>query len=302
MEFDIIIQNYISYLKNVRNMSERTILSYEQDILEFNSFLKQNEIDFDQMENNTALQYIKSLKDRKLSKSTISRKISSQRGFIKYCRKHNYLNKDIFANISQRKGERKLPSVLSVEEVVQLLSQEIYDFDTLRNQVLYSLLYDTGLRISEALNLSVRDIDLNKNSFIILGKGSKDRVVFYTDRTKSLINTYIKEKNELQISKKIVEKELRDKLFVTNLGKPLSISSVESIFDKQRVKLGWQKSFTPHVLRHSYATHLLNNGASIRMVQQLLGHSSLSTTQIYTHVSQKKMRDVYLKSHPHGRK
>lgn len=296
------IDNYIQYLKNIRNMSDLTLKSYEADILEFVSFLSQQEIDFLKMEQNTALQYIKYLKDRKLSKSTISRKISSQRGFIKYCRKHNLLDRDIFANISQRRGERKLPSILTEKEVVQLLTIEVTDFDSLRNKILYSLLYDTGLRISEALNLTVRDLDLNKNSFIISGKGKKERLVFYTDRTKLLLKNYIKVKNELQIDKNIVEKEVRDKLFVTNLGKPLSISSVGSIFDKQRIKFGWQKSFTPHVLRHSYATHLLNNGASIRMVQQLLGHSSLSTTQIYTHVSQKKMRDVYLKSHPHGRK
>lgn len=302
MEVEQIIENYILFLENIRNMSEKTIISYKTDINEFVQFLKDRDLDFFNMEQNVSLKYVKYLKDRKLSKSTISRKLSSQRSFIKYCRKHNLLTNDIFSTISQKKGERKLPTVLSEEEVVQLLTIEVTDFNSMRNRVLYSLLYDTGIRISEALSLSVRDIDLNKNSFVIFGKGRKERVVFYTNRTKELLKEYLTAKNQIQRDRKIVDKELRDKLFITNLGKPLSISSVESIFDKQREKFGWQKSFTPHVLRHSYATHLLNNGASIRMVQQLLGHSSLSTTQIYTHVSQKKLKDVYLKSHPHGRK
>jgi len=302
MSLETIRDNYLLYLKNIRNMSEKTIISYKSDILEFLIFLEQNEIDFFNMDSKVALLYVKYLKNRNLSKSTISRKISSQRGFIKYCRKHEIVASDIFSNISQRKGERKLPTVLSEEEVYKLLTIAVTDFDSLRNIVLYCLLYDTGLRISEALNLSIRDIDLTKNSFLVFTKGNKQRVVFYTNRTNSLLKKYIKVKNELQIDKKIVEKKIRDKLFITNLGKPLSISSVESIFERQRVCFGWQKNFTPHVLRHSYATHLLNNGASIRMVQQMFGHSSLSTTQIYTHVSQKRMRDVYLKSHPHGRK
>ncbi len=302
MQVEIIIDNYIKYLKNIRNLSQKTLISYQKDILEFYNFLIAKNIDFFSMQQDIALDYVKFLNKKNLSKSTISRKISSQRGFIKYCRKHNILSNDIFSSISQRKGERKLPTFLSEDEIVALLSIEITDFNSLRNKVLYSLLYDTGMRISEALNLSVRDIDLNKNNFVIFGKGNKERIVFFTDRTKNLLNKYIKEKTKIQIDNQIREKSIRDKLFVTNLGKPLSISSVESIFDKQRVYFGWQKNFSPHVLRHTYATHLLNNGASIRMVQQMLGHSSLATTQIYTHVSQKKMRDVYLKSHPHGRK
>ncbi len=302
MNLEELLNNYFLYLSDIRNMSEKTIISYKKDIVEFINFLKIREIDFFNMDQSVSTQFVKYLNKRNLEKSTISRKISSQRGFIKYCRKHKFINNDIFSNISLRKGERKLPTVLSVDEVYQLLTIDVKDFDTLRNRLLYSLLYDTGLRISEALNLDVRDINLNKNSFSVFGKGKKQRIVFYTDRTKQLLKEYIDIKNKLQIEKNISIKEDRDRLFVTNLGKHLSISSVESIFEKQRVKFGWQKNFTPHVLRHSYATHLLNNGASIRMVQQMLGHSSLSTTQIYTHVSQKKMRDVYLKSHPHGRK
>lgn len=302
MKTESILNNYIAYLKNVRNMSEKSIISYKHDIIEFLDFLSANNIDFFNMNKNTSIDYLKFLDKKQLKKISISRKISSQRGFLKYCRKHNYIENDIFVNISLRKSERNLPTVLSVEEIVQLLNIEENDFDSLRNKVLYSLLYDTGLRISEAINLTIRDIDLNKNSFYVLTKGKKHRIVFYTDRTKQLLKKYLAEKKRIQDDNKIQLKEDRDKLFITNLGKHLSISTVESIFEKQRVKFGWQKNFTPHVLRHSYATHLLNNGASIRMVQQMLGHSSLSTTQIYTHVSQKKMRDVYLKSHPHGRK
>jgi len=299
MRADKILNNYIKYLRDIRNMSERTIKSYELDISDFLLFLDSNDIDFFKIDQNISIAYIKALDKKNLSRSTISRKVSSQRGFIKYCRKHNLLEKDVFSNISLKKGERKLPTVLSVEEIYQLLTIQVNDFNSMRNRLLYSLLYDTGLRISEALNLEINDINLNINSFKVITKGNKQRIVFYTDRTKALLKEYIEERNKVQNS---LNKEDINKLFITNLGKRLSISTVEIIFERQRVIFGWQKNFTPHVLRHTYATHLLNNGASIRMVQQMLGHSSLSTTQIYTHVSQKKMRDVYLKSHPHGRK
>ncbi len=297
-----ILNNYVKYLRDIRNMSERTIKSYELDINDFLLFLENNEIDFFKINQNISVEYIKALDKRHLSRSSISRKVSSQRGFIKYCRKHNFIEKDIFSNISLKRGERKLPTVLSVEEIYELLTIEVQDFNSMRNRLMYSLLYDTGLRISEAINLEVSDININKNSFKVLTKGNKQRIVFYTDRTKSLLKEYLNERLKVQSKISSIKTEDKNKLFITNLGKHLSISTVEIIFERQRVIFGWQKNFTPHVLRHTYATHLLNNGASIRMVQQMLGHSSLSTTQIYTHVSQKKMRDVYLKSHPHGRK
>lgn len=297
-----ILNQYIVQIRDVNKKSENTIIAYKKDIETFLSFLDINSIDLHNICREDALSYIQYLTvNLKLGKRSISRHISSSRSFLKYCIKHDELQINVFKYISQKEGSRNIPAVLSVEEVERLLSIDDSSFEGLRNLMLYSFLYDTGCRISEALSLTVNDFSFTKLSILIKGKGNKDRLVFVTNETQELAKKYLFEKFKLQKEKKIIEKMVLDKFFVSISGKSLPISTVESIFYKQCEEFGWHKKFTPHTLRHSFATHLLDNGASLRMVQKLLGHSSLSTTQIYTHVSQKKMREVYLDSHPHGR-
>lgn len=302
MEKEEILIKYIDNLKHVSFKSENTCIAYKRDIEEFFSFLNENQIDFESMDLDTAISFVEFLSDKNLNRNSISRKISSVRSFSKYCLQFDYLSSNPFKFISQEKRSRELPTVLSVEEVKQLLSLDINSFIDLRDKMLYSFLYDTGCRISEALSLTLDNINLDKHYCIVLGKGNKPRKVYLTEEVCNLAKIYIDEKNKYQKCKKITDLKYFEKFFISISGKYLSISTVESIFEKQRVKFGWLKHFTPHVLRHTYATHMLDNGASIRIVQKLLGHSSISTTQIYTHVSQQKMREVYLNCHPHGRK
>ncbi len=302
MDNSDLLNRYITQLRDVNKRSENTIIAYKRDVNTFLSFIDENSIVLKAICREDALSYVEYLTDNlKLGKRTISRHVSSARSFLKYCIKHGEAQTNVFKYISQKEGSRNIPSVLSVEEVERLLSIDDSCFEGLRNLMLYSFLYDTGCRISEALSLSVDNFPMNKSSIIIKGKGNKERIVFVTYETQKLAKRYLIEKLKLQKEKNIKERKVLDKFFVSISGNSLPISTVESIFYKQCEEFGWHKKFTPHTLRHSFATHLLDNGASLRMVQKLLGHSSLSTTQIYTHVSQKRMREVYLDSHPHGR-
>jgi site-specific recombinase XerD len=302
MDNSDLLNRYITQLRDVNKRSENTIIAYKRDVNTFLSFIDENSIVLKAICREDALSYVEYLTDNlKLGKRTISRHVSSARSFLKYCIKHGEAQTNVFKYISQKEGSRNIPSVLSVEEVERLLSIDDSCFEGLRNLMLYSFLYDTGCRISEALSLSVDNFPMNKFSIIIKGKGNKERIVFVTYETQKLAKRYLIEKFKLQKEKNIKERTVLDKFFVSISGNSLPISTVESIFYKQCEEFGWHKKFTPHTLRHSFATHLLDNGASLRMVQKLLGHSSLSTTQIYTHVSQKRMREVYLDSHPHGR-
>jgi site-specific recombinase XerD len=302
MDNSELLNQYIVQLRDVNKRSENTIIAYKKDGNTFLLFLDKNSIKMKDICREDALSYVEYLTDElKLGKRSISRHVSSARSFLKYCMKHGDVESNVFKYISQKEGSRNIPSVLSFEEVTRLLNIDSSSFEGLRNLMLYSFLYDTGCRISEALSLSVDSFLLTKSSIIIKGKGDKDRIVFVSPATQKLAKSYLIEKNRLQKEKNIKERKVLDKFFVSISGNSLPISTVESIFYKQCEEFGWHKKFTPHTLRHSFATHLLDNGASLRMVQKLLGHSSLSTTQIYTHVSQKKMREVYLNSHPHGR-
>ncbi|MCH3916415.1 MAG: tyrosine-type recombinase/integrase [Spirochaetia bacterium] len=296
-----LLGEYLDVLKAVGSRSPNTLEAYGNDIRQFLAFLADKQIDIAAVADGDAILYLGLLEGQHLSKRSIARKISCLRGFFTYCRKHGYTEHNPFSSVSTRGTGRPLPTVLTVEEVHRLLSQPTDTFPKLRNVLLFTMLYDTGCRIGELLPLNVRDVDLEADGFLVMGKGSKQRKVYLTDHCRELARYYLSQRSVLQRLKGIKGKSDLDIFFVSDKGKRLSISTVESIFEAQRLAFGWQKRFTPHVLRHTYATHLLDNGASIRVVQELLGHVSLSTTQIYTHVSQKKMREVYLDSHPHGR-
>ncbi|MFA6865028.1 MAG: tyrosine-type recombinase/integrase [Sphaerochaetaceae bacterium] len=302
MDSNSIFNQYLIKLKDVNQMSDNTILAYKNDISTFIDYIDESEIDLCDITREIALSYVEYLTDiKKLNQKSISRNVSSIRSFLKYCMVHGIVESNAFKYISQKERARNIPAVLSVDEVRRLLSIDSDTFDRLRNLMLYTFLYDTGCRISEALSLKESDFPLSSLSLMIKGKGNKERKVFITQETQNLAKRYLKDKHQVQKDKKNTKRADLDKFFISISGKSLPISTVESIFYKQCEEFGWHKKFTPHTLRHSFATHLLDNGASLRMVQELLGHSSLSTTQIYTHVSQKQMRKVYLESHPHGR-
>lgn len=289
------VHGFMDHLKYVQGASDKTILAYGRDLSYLCSFLNTYGICLLEVSEGDARQYVRHLLSNKAySESTVNRMLSSTRSFYSQERKLGLVNTNPFDLISLKKAQNHLPTVLTVQEVVQLLSLPYDDFPSTRNMLLFTLLYDTGCRISEVLSIEEEDIDYDNERIRILGKGKKFRYVFFTKRTRSLLSYYASVK-QARFGK-------TERLFCSDSGKQLPMSTVGSIFARYKVRLGWQKSFTPHVLRHSFATHMLDNGADIRLVQEMLGHASISTTQIYAHVSQQRLTRVYAFCHPHGRK
>jgi site-specific recombinase XerD len=293
---------FLDFLTNVQMASKNTQISYRGDLALLGFFCKGLGMGTIQMAEPDARQFVRFLISKGYSEATVNRILSATRSFFRHAVKSDIIKTNPFGLISLKKAQNRLPSVLSVEEVVQLLSLEYNDFTSTRNMLLFTLLYDTGCRISEALSITEGAVDSVQRRIPIIGKGNKVRYVFFTARTASLLSHYLSLKHERQSRLQITNAKERDLLFCSDAGKQLPMSTVGSIFQTYKRKLGWQKDFTAHVLRHSYATHMLDNGADIRLVQELLGHASISTTQIYAHVTQKRLARVYASCHPHGRK
>ena len=290
-----VIEAFLDYHKHIKGSSSHTLTAYASDLSKLTAFLQGLGCTLLEMKAPDARMYVRHLTiEETYSESTVNRILSSARSFYSYALRNALVEVNPFSLISLKKSRSSLPSVLTVGEVVQLLSLSYEDFPTTRNMLLFSMLYDTGCRISEVLSITEGDVSNKERQIRVVGKGKKVRYVFFTERTQKLLDYYLFLKHSL-FGK-------TERLFCSDSGKQLPQSTVGSIFARYRQSLGWQKSFTPHVLRHSYATHLLDNGADIRLVQELLGHASISTTQIYTHVSQKRLAKVYASCHPHGRK
>ena len=296
---DSLIDAYLSYIGKVLGYSEKTVISYANDLRKLSLFAEKKKLGFSDFSPEDADCFVSALYDEGYSESSISRNISSQKGFFRYLCENNCCSNMPFSHVSGSQGKRKLPTVLSLEEIRSILDSPTDTFTGLMEVTMFNLFWSTGCRLSEIMNMRVSDIDFENNRIPVLGKGSKQRFVFLTKRASDILKKYIKERSLL-----IQELKTEDNgiLLINQKGKCLPISTVHSIFDKYRLKNGLTKKFTPHIFRHSFATHLLDNGADIRIVQELLGHESIGTTQIYTHVSLKHLTEVYRKAHPHGGK
>ena len=292
------IKDFLDYLENVRALSANTIKSYDNDIREFSVSLAERSLLLKDFCKEDAREYVRTLKARHKEKSVL-RKITALRMFFAYLVKNDRIKENPFDSISLRKSESRLPSVLSVDEVNELLALQRECFADERDHMLFLFLYSTGCRISEALSVDADDIEFKERRVRIIGKGNKERYLFLPKRTIRELEHYLDERQRFLIEKgNLLEKAL----FVGNSGKRLPFSSAHIIFDKYRSVLSWQKEFTPHTLRHSFATHMMDRGADIRLVQEFLGHDSISTTQIYPHVSKSRLKKVYDETHPHAGK
>ncbi len=294
MTDEYLVQAFLETERTVRGRSEHTITSYGRDLRQFSSYIHALGITLSAVQREDALMYIRHMnKEKRYQEATVNRKISCCRTFYAALVRQQTCASNPFALISVHSRKSHLPTVLSVGEVARLLSLPWGDFRSARDMLVFSLLYDTGCRIGELRSIKEQDIETDVLRIRVLGKGKKMRYVFYTKRTQSLLSSYLSMKHERFDTPYLI---------VSNSGKQLPMSTIGSMFATYGRRLGWQKNFTPHVLRHTYATHLLDNGADIRLVQELLGHQSISTTQIYTHVSKERLARVYEACHPHGRK
>lgn len=285
--------DFILYLSNNMRYSLNTVNSYDRDLDIYGEFIKNNNINYKDINKDQVRSYLKDLDLNNFSKSSISRILSTLRHFYSYLVNENVINDNIFKQIRNPKKDRKLPNFLQGDEFDKIV--ECIDLDTnlgIRNRLICEMLYATGLRVSELVNIKLVDIDYGNKEIRVTGKGSKDRIVLFGDFCLEYLNKYKSVRLELLKGKK------SDYLFINNNGTRLTSRGVEDIIDKCVNDASLKHHISPHVLRHTFATDLLNNGADLKSVQELLGHSSLSTTQIYTHVTNERLRKVYLDSFP----
>lgn len=287
------IERYEEYLKYELNYSNYTIKEYIIHVKEFLFYCDENKIDYLNINKDIIIDYLKKIDN--LSNKSISAILSSLRCFYNYLLDNKMIEVNYFKLISNPKLEKKLPTFLSYEDFRKVIDS-IEETDTLsiRNKMIIELLYATGIRVSELKNIKIKDINLSEKSIKVMGKGSKERIVPVGEIALKYLNIYINEYRPL------LNKKSSDYIFLNNRGTALSRQSLFKKVKLIAIKKNIKTEFTPHTLRHSFATHMLENGADLRSIQELLGHSDISTTQIYTHVSNNIKKEEYLKYHPHG--
>lgn len=292
------IQAYYDYLKYQKNYSDYTILNYIDDIEEFINYISSESLDYKDIEYSDIRFYLVYLKDdKKLINSTIDRKLSSLRGFYKYLANEGIVKTNVFSIVHGPKKSKKLPRYFEYNELEELFA--VPDLNTAlgqRDRLLLEMLYATGCRVGELVSIKINDIDLGRRNIIILGKGNKERFVTYGEYCEEILKEYLNDGyHELN-------KENNGYLFLNNNGGVLTERGVRYILDRLIKQTSINKSISPHMIRHSFATHLLNEGCDLLTVQKLLGHESIKATQIYTHVTTDRLKDVYFKSFPRAKK
>lgn len=288
------ISEFLDYLRFEKKYSENTIKSYQTDLKKFNEFENKNIKNITKDDIQDYIHYLASKENEETT--SISRNISSLKSFYKFLELNRYVKNNPLTTITNPKNMKKLPKVLSEEEVNKLLDINlINDFDY-RNKAMLELMYSSGLRVSELIELNVNDIDIENASVRIFGKGSKERIVPLNEYATNALNEYI-----LYHRPNLFKHGENNYLFLNNHGNKMTRQGFFKILKKIAQEKGINKELSPHTLRHSFATHLLAHGADLRSIQELLGHSDISTTQIYTYISNEKLQKNYEEYHPHGK-
>ena len=288
------IDDYLEYIKNIKNYSNYTIINYKKDIDQFLIFLKKENInDLTKITYDDIRNYLAYLNKINYKNKSISRMLSTLRSLFNYLESEKIININPTKLISNPKKEIRLPNFLSINEIEKLLSMKIENKYDIRDLLIIELLYSTGIRVGEAINIKMSDINTYDKTIKVLGKGSKYRYVLYGTRFDKLYNEYM---NYFKDNSK------DNYLLVSVNNKKLSESMIRKILNKVALKTNLNRHIYPHMLRHTYATHMLNNGAELLSVKELLGHKNIETTGIYTHVSNEYLRKVYLECHPRNKK
>lgn len=289
------VNEFINYLAVERGLAQNTLESYGRDLRQFQNYLMSSQIDIvKDSSRNTILTYLNSLQTKGRAVSTISRNLAAIKSFYQYLVRERYLEKDPAANLESPKLEKKLPKILSISEVEELLKQpNTYTPTGLRDKAMLELLYATGIRVSELISLNISDVNLDMGYIKCYGKGAKERIVPLGSIAAKCVQDYINKGRA-----KLVRTYEEAALFVNHHGNRLTRQGFWKIIKRYAREANITKEITPHTLRHSFATHLLENGADLRSVQEMLGHADISTTQIYTHVTKNRLKEVYDKAHP----
>ena len=274
-----IIGEYLEYLELEKGLSQNTLEAYRRDLSEFSQGVE----DITKVDRMSINMFIRKLRENKLAPSSIIRKMASLRGFFKWASSAGIIDKNPASTLEQPKVPQRLPKVVSIKEIEEMLHNNLTPLE----HVIMELLYSCGLRVSELVNLKTSDIDLSSKYVRCFGKGSKERIIPIGEIAKKAVTEYMTERDFL-VKKYNLNTKL---LLIQNSGRVITRQDVYTFIHAQGKLI--HKNISPHTLRHSFATHLLENGADLRVVQELLGHSDVSTTQLYTHISKKRLKDVY---------
>ena len=279
---------YEEYLKYELNYSEYTIKNYSIHVTKFFEYLDKKNLSYNMLTKDNIIDYLKFLDEQNYTNRSISLILSSLRSFYDFLIEEKKLDSNIFKFVSNPKLDKKLPNFLSYEEY-----RKIYDsipednILNIRNKLIIEMLYATGMRVSELVNLKIENINFSDKSIRVLGKGKKERIVYYGQFAEIILDKYLKIRNSNN-----------EYLILNNKGNKITVRGIEIIIEKLALSAAVKNNVTPHTFRHTFATHLLNGGADIKSVQELLGHSSLNTTEVYTHITSDYLKEVYLKNMP----
>ena len=293
-EMDKLINEFLVYLKIDRKYSKNTIMTYQNSLNKFSTYIE-NKIAIKNINTKDIEKYISIIKE-KMDEKSISNNISALRSFYKFLVIEEKIKENPLDFISIPKHKKTLPTVLTLEEIDKLLDINIITAYDARNKAVLELLYSTGMRVSEVINLKCSDVDLINAYAKTIGKGKKERIIPLGDYAINALEEYINIHRP-----RLLKKKINNYLFLNNHGTPISRQSLFIIINKLANNKNIKTKISPHTLRHTFATHLLDSGADLRSIQELLGHSDLSSTQIYTHVSRKKLEENYKNFHPHGK-
>lgn len=277
-----LISEFISYIEIEKGLSENTSLAYRRDITSFADFCDTEIANITKLHVNSFILY---LRDKNLTQSSISRKISALKSFFKWSCANQYIKNNPISFIEQAKLPKHLPKVLSINDIINISKLDL----TTTEKVIIELLYSCGLRVSELCNLKINNINLKAQHIICIGKGSKERLIPFGDYAKKILISYLEYRENIKINPDTDTK----RLLITADGRNLNRQDIYRLIHSIGKTI--HKEISPHTLRHTFATHLLDNGADLRIVQELLGHSDVSTTQLYTHISKKRLKDIYFK-------
>ena len=287
------LNQFLDYIKYEKNYSELTKKNYERDIDYFLLFLEDNRIkSIKEVNYQMIRKYLVHLHNHQYSKKTIARYISSLRTFFSFLYNENYIEDNPTILVSNPKLDKKLPNFLYINDLEKLLAiPNTSEPLGIRDSLILELLYSTGIRVSELVNLKIKNINFSEKKIKILGKGNKERYVLYGEICERKINLYLKSRKQFS----------SDYLILNNQGKQITTRSIEMLINKYKRIAEINTKVTPHTLRHTFATHLLEGGADLKTVQELMGHDSLSSTQVYTHITTERLRNVYLHGHPRAK-
>ncbi|MFN1833808.1 tyrosine recombinase XerC [Balneola sp. MJW-20] len=302
----VLIEKYLKYLEIEKNASEHTIIAYNNDLLSFYNHLCENQSDSElppELESISRLDirlWLADLSDKDMAKSTISRKVAALRSFFKYCFKRGYIYKNPAHLLVVPKKQKTLPKTATAEDLERMLDNVSTDsVSGIQERTILELFYSTGMRLSELAGLNTADIDLKQSQVKVTGKGNKQRIIPLGEKSKDILRKHLNGREKLFGSK--TGPDARKALFLAAHGQRLYQRAIQRIVEKHLKQASEVTQKSPHVLRHSFATHMLDNGADIRIIKEFLGHANLAATQVYTHTSVERLKNVYEQAHPRSK-